>query len=300
MATVHENYDYIPVRAGMILQLHRDLYRYSGMAVGGSFKIADNIIAEDLPDGTRRVRFQPVPAWETPETMDRLCESINQALSDPEMDPLLLIPMFILDFLCVHPFNDGNGRMSRLLTLLLLYRAGYIVGKYISVYQDCRRNEKWGFERATARCFASGSVLRLEAKDEPLDISEIIHCFIGERNGIGYGEIVTYPAKGQYYRLAEKTAPVRYAMPYQETGRSLKMGSNLTDAVITAMVRSRVRGLAIADRQEYAKGHSVQELIPTELLLMLRERYDPMLPENTMARWYEEALKEDEDDGSLY
>ena len=133
LATVHENYDYIPVRAGMILQLHRDLYRYSGMAVGGSFKIADNIIAEDLPDGTRRVRFQPVPAWETPETMDRLCESINQALSDPEMDPLLLIPMFILDFLCVHPFNDGNGRMSRLLTLLMLYRAGYIVGKYISI-----------------------------------------------------------------------------------------------------------------------------------------------------------------------
>ena len=133
LATVHENYDYIPVRAGMILQLHRDLYRYSGMAVGGSFKIADNIIAEDLPDGTRRVRFQPVPAWETPETMDRLCESINLALSDPEMDPLLLIPMFILDFLCVHPFNDGNGRMSRLLTLLMLYRAGYIVGKYISI-----------------------------------------------------------------------------------------------------------------------------------------------------------------------
>ena len=133
LATVHENYDYIPVRAGMILQLHRDLYRYSGMAVGGSFKIADNIIAEDLPDGTRRVRFQPVPAWETPETMDRLCESINQALSDPEMDPLLLIPMFILDFLCVHPFNDGNGRMSRLLTLLMLYRAGYLVGKYISI-----------------------------------------------------------------------------------------------------------------------------------------------------------------------
>ena len=133
LTTVHENYDYIPVRAGMILQLHRDLYRYSGMAVGGSFKIADNIIAEDLPDGTRRVRFQPVPAWETPETMDRLCESINLALSDPEMDPLLLIPMFILDFLCVHPFNDGNGRMSRLLTLLMLYRAGYIVGKYISI-----------------------------------------------------------------------------------------------------------------------------------------------------------------------
>lgn len=131
--TIHENYDYIPVRSGMILQLHRDLYRYSGMTIGGTFKNTDNVIAEDLPDGTRHIRFQPVPTWETPETVDTLCNAVNQALSDPEMDPLLLIPMFILDFLCVHPFNDGNGRMSRLLTLLMLYRSGYIVGKYISI-----------------------------------------------------------------------------------------------------------------------------------------------------------------------
>lgn len=133
LTTIHENYDYIPVRPGMILQLHRDLYRYSGLSIGGHFKNSDNVIAEDLPDGSRRVRFTPVPAWETTEIMDTLCETINTALSDPEMDPLLLIPMFILDFLCIHPFNDGNGRMSRLLTLLLLYRSGYIVGKYISI-----------------------------------------------------------------------------------------------------------------------------------------------------------------------
>lgn len=133
LTTIHENYDYIPVRPGMILQLHRDLYKFSGLAIGGNFKNSDNIIAEELPDGTRRVRFQPVPAWETPEAMDNLCNAVGEALSDPEMDALLLIPMFILDFLCIHPFNDGNGRMSRLLTLLLLYRSGYIVGKYISI-----------------------------------------------------------------------------------------------------------------------------------------------------------------------
>ena len=133
LATIHENYEYIPVRPGMILQLHRDLYRFSGLAIGGSFKNADNIIAETLPDGTRRVRFEPVPAWETPEAMDRLCVGLTDALADPELDPLLIIPMFILDFLCIHPFNDGNGRMSRLLTLLLLYRAGYLVGRYISI-----------------------------------------------------------------------------------------------------------------------------------------------------------------------
>jgi len=131
--TVHENYDYIPVRSGMILQLHKDLYKYSNSAIGGSFKNSDNVIAEEQPDGTKKVRFQPVPAWETPEAMDSLCNAFQEALSDTELDPLILIPMFILDFLCIHPFNDGNGRMSRLLTLLLLYRSGYVVGKYVSI-----------------------------------------------------------------------------------------------------------------------------------------------------------------------
>ncbi len=133
LSTVHENYDYIPVRPGMILQLHRDLYKFGNSVIGGSFKNTDNIIAEELPDGTKRVRFQPVPAWETTEAMNTLCNALQEASADPELDPLLLIPMFILDFLCIHPFNDGNGRMSRLLTLLLLYRSGYFVGKYISI-----------------------------------------------------------------------------------------------------------------------------------------------------------------------
>ena len=133
LSTVHENYSYIPIRPGMILQLHRDLYKFSNISIGGRFKNSDNVIAEELPDGTKRVRFQPVPAWETPEAMDALCNALREALADPELDPLLLTPMFILDFLCTHPFNDGNGRMSRLLTLLLLYRSGYFVGKYISL-----------------------------------------------------------------------------------------------------------------------------------------------------------------------
>lgn len=133
LGTIHENYDYIPVRPGMILQLHRDLYKFNGSTIGGSYKNSDNVIAEELADGTRRVRFQPVPAWETAESVTMLCDAFNQAWNTENMDPLLLIPIFILDFLCIHPFNDGNGRMSRLLTLLALYRAGYFVGKYISI-----------------------------------------------------------------------------------------------------------------------------------------------------------------------
>ena len=133
LSTIHESYDYIPPKPSIILQLHRDLYKFTGKTIGGNYKNSDNVIAEDHADGSRTVRFQPVPAWETPEAMQRLCDEYDMAVNNSELDPLLLIPMFILDFLCIHPFNDGNGRMSRLLTLLLLYRAGYIVGKYISI-----------------------------------------------------------------------------------------------------------------------------------------------------------------------
>ena len=133
LATVHENYEYVVPRPNIILQLHRDLYSYSKSAVGGNYKNTDNLIAEVDAEGKQKTRFLPVPAFQTPEAMDNLCNSFFEALEKNEFDSLILIPMFILDFLCIHPFNDGNGRMSRLLTLLLLYKSGYIVGKYISI-----------------------------------------------------------------------------------------------------------------------------------------------------------------------
>ena len=133
LATIHESHDYIPPRPSVILQLHRDLYKYSDKSIGGCFKNSDNVIAEELPDGRKFVRFEPVSAWETPGAMESLCDAFQTAAQAAELDPLLLIPIFILDFLCIHPFNEGNGRMSRLLTLLLLYRSGYLVGKYISI-----------------------------------------------------------------------------------------------------------------------------------------------------------------------
>ena len=133
LSIIHENYEYIPPKPSLILQLHRDLYKYSGQTIGGHYKTSDNIIAEDYSDGTRYVRFSSVSSWETPEAIQHLCDEYSIALTVPEMDPLVLIAIFILDFLCIHPFNDGNGRMSRLLTLLLLYRSGYTVGKYISI-----------------------------------------------------------------------------------------------------------------------------------------------------------------------
>jgi len=141
LATIHESYDYIPVKPGMILQLHRDLYKFSGMSVGGNYKTSDNVIEEEDAQGNKHVQFQPVPAWETSMAMEKLCESYNELCNSGQYDPLLMIPVFILDFLCIHPFNDGNGRMSRLLTLLLLYRAGYNVGKYISIEKLIERTK---------------------------------------------------------------------------------------------------------------------------------------------------------------
>ncbi len=145
LATIHENYEYIPLRSSMILQLHRDLYKFSGMAIGGNYKSADNVIAETDADGNRHVRFHPVPAWETPEALEAACKAYHEALQSG-VDPLLITPMFILDFLCIHPFNDGNGRMSRLLTLLLLYRSGYIVGKYISIEKVIEQSKETYYE----------------------------------------------------------------------------------------------------------------------------------------------------------
>ncbi len=146
LGTIHESHDFIPPKTSMILQLHRDLYKFSGMSSGGSYKSSDNVIEEEDAQGSRSVRFRPVAAWETPEAMEQLCAALEEASKSAEYDPLLIIPMFILDFLCIHPFNDGNGRLSRLLTLLLLYRSGYIVGKYISIEQLIEQSKETYYE----------------------------------------------------------------------------------------------------------------------------------------------------------
>jgi Fic family protein len=133
LATIHESYAYIYPRPNVILQLHRQLYSYSKSSVGGVYKSADNYIEQADAQGRLSVRFQPVASYLTANAMEDMTAAFSQAWERHEHNALLLIPMFILDFLCIHPFSDGNGRISRLLTLLLLYRAGYLVGKYISL-----------------------------------------------------------------------------------------------------------------------------------------------------------------------
>lgn len=205
--TIHENHDYIPPKPSIILQLHRDLYKFEGFDIGGKYKSADNIIKEEDIQGNEFVRFRPVSAWETPGAVDELCMAFDEALATEQIDALILIPMFVLDFLCIHPFNDGNGRMSRLLTLLLLYRAGYIVGKYISIeklientkelYYECLQlsSTKWhenendyepfvkymlGIIVAAYRDFSSRvSLLTTDGLSKPDRVREIIKTTLG-------------------------------------------------------------------------------------------------------------------------
>ena len=130
---IHESYEYIPISSNYILQLHQNLYRFTNRSIGGHFKNTDNHIVARDENGIEHVIFEPLSPLETPIAIDRICEEFNRVSATEEVDTLLLIPIFIHDFLCVHPFNDGNGRMSRLLTTLLLYRAGYVVGRYVSL-----------------------------------------------------------------------------------------------------------------------------------------------------------------------
>ena len=150
LSTIHEGYEYITPRPNIILQLHRDLYSYSQGTAGGSYKNSDNVIAETDAEGHQKARFIPVPAFQTAEAMEELCARFLEAWEADRIDKLILIPMFILDFLCIHPFNDGNGRMSRLLTLLLFYKAGYIVGKYVSMEMLIEKTKETYYEALQA------------------------------------------------------------------------------------------------------------------------------------------------------
>ena len=134
LATIHANHANMPFTTGIVLQLHRDLYQFVAQQ-GGRWKMTDNEISEVRSDGTKVTRFKPTPAHQVADAMDRLHVLFKEEWEKGQVDPLLLIPAYVLDFLCIHPFTDGNGRMARLLTLLLLYQAGFEVGRYISLEQ---------------------------------------------------------------------------------------------------------------------------------------------------------------------
>ena len=138
---INENFDTIPLSKNYILQLHKIMYSHMSNPMAGRTKNNQNYISAKYPDGHVETIFTPLAPYETPEALDRICEEYNRVIGNMEVEPLIAIPIFIHDFLCIHPFNDGNGRMSRLLTTLLLYRSGFYVGKYISLEAKIAKNK---------------------------------------------------------------------------------------------------------------------------------------------------------------
>ena len=138
---IHDSYGSITLSRNHILQLHKILYQYQFNARGGQLKSVQNYISAAYPDGRTEVLFTPLAPYETTEALDQICTEYNRVVGNGEVEPLLAIPIFIHDFLCIHPFNDGNGRMSRLLTTLLLYRSGFMVGKYVSLEAKIAANK---------------------------------------------------------------------------------------------------------------------------------------------------------------
>ena len=141
LGIIHESFDAIPITPNYILQLHKVLYSYMQNSSAGRTKSVQNYISATYPDGRVETIFTPLGAFETPEALQLICDEYNRVIGNMEVDPLIIIPTFIHDFLCIHPFNDGNGRMSRLLTTLLLYRNGFYVGKYISLEAKIAKNK---------------------------------------------------------------------------------------------------------------------------------------------------------------
>ena len=147
---IHESHDSIPVTPGVILQLHRDLYRFCDVSFAGRWKDSDNVIAERTADGRMVARFVPTSAVATPGAVECICKEYSRWSKDGTYDPLLVSLVFVFDLVCIHPFSDGNGRMSRLLTLLLTYRSGYDVGKYVSIEAEIERTKATYYEALAA------------------------------------------------------------------------------------------------------------------------------------------------------
>lgn len=167
LALIHDNHEYMDLKPQVILQIHSILLRYSGYSFAGKWKDSDNAIIEVTSEGIEKVRFKPLAAFLVPDAVEQLCFAFNKSIAMDVSNPLVLIAKFSLDFTCIHPFLDGNGRMSRLLMLLLLYKSGYVVGKYISIEEEINRTKETYYE-----ALQSSSVSWIEGKNDYLPYIE--------------------------------------------------------------------------------------------------------------------------------
>lgn len=144
--TLHQNAEHMRLNSNLILQLHRDLMQYVPHQPGGKWKNTQNQISETSAEGITKIRFEPVEPFLIQQYMGDLNERYRQFLKNDDYDPLILIPLYLLDFLCIHPFSDGNGRMCRLLTVLLLEHQGYQVARYVSLEKLIEKTKESYYE----------------------------------------------------------------------------------------------------------------------------------------------------------
>lgn len=168
---IHDSFEYIILNSNYILQLHKMLFARTGLEIGGKFKSVQNYISTIDESGNPYTLFTPLAPYETPKAIDEICEQFNKAIAENKVDPLILIPVFIHDFLCIHPFLDGNGRISRLLTTLLLYKCGYLVGRYISLESKIAQDKNLYYD-----ALAKSQTGWLEGRDNP---TEFIKYLLG-------------------------------------------------------------------------------------------------------------------------
>ncbi|SEW28549.1 Fic family protein [Ruminococcaceae bacterium KH2T8] len=192
LSIIHENFDAIPISRNYILQLHKALYSHMNNPLAGKTKNVQNYISATYPDGHTEVLFTPLAPYETPEALDAICDEYDRVIGNMELEPLIAIPVFIHDFICIHPFNDGNGRMSRLLTTLLLYRSGFSVGKYISLEAKIADNEDLYYE--ALRASQDGW---LDGNEDPVPF---IKCLLGTI-------LAAYKDFGERFSLVEDKKP---------------------------------------------------------------------------------------------
>ena len=192
LAIIHESFDAIMISQNYILQLHKILYSHMNNPLAGRTKNVQNYISATYPDGNTKILFTPLAPCETPKALDAICDEYNRVIGNMELEPLIAIPVFIHDFLCIHPFNDGNGRMSRLLTTLLLYRSGFYVGKYISLEAKIAKNKDLYYEALQAS--QDGW---LEGKEDPVPFIKFLLGTI----------LAAYKDFGDRFSLVEEKKP---------------------------------------------------------------------------------------------
>jgi len=202
LGQIHAAHAYIGITPNIILQLHRDMFRYTS-SPAGSWKPADNTI-EAVSEGKREIVFVPVSAFATPDAMDKLCRDFGQTTAAGQLDPVLSTAAFVLDFLCIHPFLDGNGRLARLLATLLLYKAGFTVARYVGVERIVENTKASYYEslRASSEGWHEGQHSLLPWWEYFLGVILAAYQQLDQKLGGGL-----LPPKGDRVRLAIQVMP---------------------------------------------------------------------------------------------